>query len=277
LLGVLLLVGEKTRGLTGWFKIGEFAFGPAEAVKIVIALLLAKYFSLRHIEMYRFSHLAASLVYVGIPCMLILLQPDLGTAVIVVTLWLAILFFAGISKQQLAILFLSGALVFTVGWTYALKEYQKERVISFLNPYNDPQGSGYNAIQAMIAVGDGGLFGKGLGYGSQIQLGFLPEAHTDFMFASIAGLVGVALVFFLLALLIWRIMSIAFHADNNFARLFCVGVVFLIFIQVVINMGMNIGLMPVIGIAFPFLSYGGSSVISFFLGLGLVQSIKARS
>lgn len=280
LLSVLLFVGERTRGLTGWFKIGEFAFAPVEVIKIVIALLLAKYFSLRHIELYRFRHLVISCVWVAIPGALILLQPDLGSAVIVFSLWLSVMFFAGISRRLLSFLFVSGVTIAWVGWAYLLKAYQKERILSFLNPYHDPQGAGYNAIQSMIAVGDGGWFGKGLGYGSQIQLGFLPEAHTDFMFASIAeefGFIGVAIIFILLAVILWRIASIAFHADNNFARLFCVGMILLVFIQVVINMGMNIGLAPVIGITFPFLSYGGSSLAAFFVGLGFVQSIKARS
>lgn len=280
LLAVLLAVGEQTRGLTGWFKVGGFAFGPVELVKIIMVLLFAKFFSLRHIEMYRFSHLVVSLAYVGVPCALILLEPDLGSAVIVFALWFAIMIFAGISRKQILFLFFSGAVAAVSGWVWALKAYQKARIISFVNPFHDPQGAGYNAIQSIIAVGDGGIWGRGLGYGSQIQLGFLPEAHTDFMFASIAeefGLVGAAIIFILLWVIIWRIASIAQNADNNFARLLCVGMIFLIFIQVVINMGMNIGLMPIIGIAFPFLSYGGSNLLAFFLGLGLVQSIKVRS
>ena len=220
-----------------------------------------------------------SFAYVAIPCVLVLLQPDLGSAFIIFALWLALMFFAGISKRPITLLFASGALVSWLSWTWLLQTYQKERIISFLNPYSDPQGSGYNAIQSMIAVGDGGWFGKGLGYGSQVQLGFLPEAHTDFMFASVAeefGFAGVAIIFLLAGILMWRIASIALSTDNNFARLFCVGIILLISIQMIVNMGMNIGLMPVIGITFPFLSYGGSSLVSLFLGLGLVQSIKVR-
>ena len=280
LLGLLLLVGEQTRGLVGWFRVGEFAFAPVEATKIVMALLFAKYFSVRHIELYRFFHLAVSLAYVALPSALVLLQPDLGSALIIFALWLSLMLFAGISTRQLAALLGSGAAVLWLSWAYALKEYQKERIFSFLNPYGDPQGSGYNAIQSMIAVGDGGWFGKGLGYGSQVQLGFLPEAHTDFMFASVAeefGFVGVVIIFLLAGIVLWRIASIALSAENNFARLFCVGMMLLVSIHMIVNMGMNIGLMPVIGITFPFLSYGGSSLVSLFLGLGLVQSIKVRS
>lgn len=280
LLAALLFVGVKTKGSTGWFRLGEFAFGPVEVVKIVMILLFAKFFSLRHIEMYRFSHLVVSALYVGVPCLLVLLEPDLGSALVLVALWLAIVFSSGIPWRRIALLFCVAVLIFSAGWAYGLKEYQKDRIIAFLNPYQDPQGFGYNAIQSVIAVGDGGIFGAGLGYGSQIRLGFLPQPHTDFMFASIAeefGLVGVAIIFLLLCAVIWRMASIALRADNNFARLLCMGMIFLTFIQVVINMGMNIALAPVIGIPFPFLSYGGSSLISFFIGLGLVQNIKIRS
>ena len=161
-----------------------------------------------------------------------------------------------------------------------MKDYQKERILNVLNPYHDPQGIGYNVIQSMIAIGDGGLSGKGLGYGSQVQLKFLPEAHTDFMLASIAeelGFISILAVFSLILIIIWRIIKVAFIAENNFARMFCGGMALLIFIQTVINSGMNFGISPVIGITFPFLSYGGSSLIALFFGLGLVQSIKVRS
>lgn len=277
---LVLFVGERMRGLTGWFRIGEFAFAPVEVVKIVMALLLAKYFSLRHIELYRFSHLIISCLYVALPFGLVLLQPDLGSALILFSIWFTLMLFAGISRKLLALLFASGSFVAWASWTFALKIYQKERILSFINPYGDPQGSGYNAIQSMIAVGDGGVSGAGLGYGSQIQLGFLPEAHTDFMFASVAeefGLVGSVLVLALIGVIIWRLALIALSAENNFARLFCVGMLALISIQAIVNTGMNIGLSPIVGIAFPFLSYGGSTMISLFSGLGLVQSIKVRS
>lgn len=280
LLGALLAVGHQSRGLTGWFKVGEFAFAPVEMIKIVIALLLAKYFSLRHVEIYRWFHVIISFVYVAIPAGFVLLQPDLGSALVLFGLWLGILFFARISKQQVALLLIAGLLAAGVSWVYVFKDYQKERIATFINPYNDPQGIGYNAIQSMIAVGSGGVFGKGLGYGSQVQLGFLPEAHTDFMFASIAeefGLVGMLIILILLITIFWRITRIALAADNNFARLFCAAMIILIAIEFIINMGMNVGIMPVIGIPFPFLSYGGSSILMLFIGLGIVQSIKVRS
>lgn len=280
LLIILLFVGEKTKGSIAWFKIAGLTFAPVEMVKIVLIALFAKYFSNRHIEMYRFFHLAVSFAYVALPGALVLLQPDLGSAIILFTLWILIMLFAGISKKHLLLLFLAGALIAGTAWFYTLKEYQKDRIMTFINPYSDPQGSGYNAIQSMISVGDGGLLGRGLGYGSQIQFGFLPEAHTDFMFASIAeefGFLGIVIVFSLLALIAWRIIKIAFGSENNFAKIFCAGFVALIFIQVAINGGMNLGLMPITGITFPFLSYGGSSLIALFWGIGIIQSIKIRS
>ena len=280
LLAVLLVAGEQTRGTVAWFKIAGFAFAPVEITKIALVVLLAKYFSGRQAEMYRFFHLIVSFAYVALPAALVLLQPDLGSALVLLSLWLGLVLFSGISRKQIIIMALCGVLVFTFAWAGFLKDYQKERILNVLNPYHDPQGIGYNVIQSMIAIGDGGLSGKGLGYGSQVQLKFLPEAHTDFMLASIAeelGFISVLAVFSLVLIIIWRIIKVAFIAENNFARMFCGGMALLIFIQTVINSGMNFGISPVIGITFPFLSYGGSSLIALFFGLGLVQSIKVRS
>lgn len=278
-LGVLLMVGSTVRGATSWFRLGEFAFGPVELAKISVVMLLAKYFSARHIEVHRVFHVMVSFAYVAAPLVLVLLEPDLGSAIIIFSVWFGILFFSGMSKKHIAMLMVLGVLASGFAWTSMLKPYQKERILSFLNVERDPQGSGYNVIQSMIAIGDGGVFGKGLGYGSQVQLGFLPEAHTDFMFASIAeefGFAGVALIFFLLCLLFWRITRIALATENNFAKLFCVGIMVLLFVHVSINMGMNLGVMPVTGIPFPFLSYGGSSLLALFIAVGIVQSIKAH-
>ncbi len=277
LLVLVLVVGEEVRGAREWFQVGNFAFSPTELVKIVLVLLLAKYFSARHIESYRFFHFFVSLCYILVPAVLILFQPDFGSVVIIGALWLAMLFFTGISKRNLVLLIVAALIAGTVGWTSFLKEYQKDRIVTFLNPYHDPQGAGYNVIQALTAIGDGGVSGTGLGFGSQIHLGFLPEAHTDFIFASIGeefGLVGLMILFTLLGVIFWRITRIALDAENNFARLFCVGMLLLLFIQVVINAGMNLGIMPVTGITFPFVSYGGSSLIALFVGIGMVQSMK---
>lgn len=280
LLILLLVVGQYVRGTVAWFKIAGFAFAPVEITKIALIVLLAKYFSGRQAEMYRFFHLAVSLVYVALPTALVLLQPDLGSGLILISLWLGMVLISGISRKQIMILTFCSIFVFTLSWTSFLKDYQKERILNVLNPYHDAQGIGYNVIQSMIAIGEGGVFGRGLGYGPQVQLGFLPEAHTDFMLASVAeefGFFAALIIFCLLLFMIWRLIKIAIRAENNFARMFCAGLALLIFIQTVINSGMNLGLLPVIGIAFPFLSYGGSNLIALFLGLGLAQSIKVRS
>ncbi len=280
LLVLVLFIGSDIRGASAWIKIGSFSIEPVEFVKIALIILLAKYFSQRHVQIYRFSFIVVSGIYIGIPLLLVLMQPDLGSALVILGIWMLMMLISGISKKHLSVLFFSGAIVSILAWINIFKEYQKDRIMIFLNPYIDPQGAGYNVIQSMIAIGNGGIFGRGLGSGSQVQFGFLPEAHTDFMFASIAeefGLFGVIFIFSLLSIILWRIIKIAISADNNFARLFCAGVVSWIFIQIIINAGMNLGIMPVTGITFPFLSYGGSSLLSLFIALGLVQSIKVRS
>lgn len=277
---LIFILGSKVRGSESWFKIGPFSVEPVEFVKIVILALFAKFFTLRHSEIYRFSHLALSALYVALPVGLVLLQPDFGSAMLLVSIWVGMMMVAGIKKKHLLILFMVGSVLLSVMWFGVFKQYQKDRILSFLNPLNDPYGSGYNIIQARIAIGSGGIFGAGLGHGSQTRLGFLPEAHTDFIFAAIGeefGLVGVFFIFAGYTFLSWRILKIASNAPNNFAKLFCFGFLILIFSQFVINIGMNLGLMPVTGITLPFLSYGGSSLLSLFSALGIIQSIRSRN
>lgn len=276
----VLMIGFEIRGAVSWFKIGQFSLEPVEFVKIAMVVLFAKFFTIRHAEIFRPAHLILSAIYLVIPVGLVLLQPDFGSAMLLTALWAGMMIVAGIKKKHLVILFFIGAVLFAGMWFGAFKDYQKARVSSFLNPLSDPYGSGYNIIQSRIAIGAGGIFGAGLGQGTQTRLGFLPEAHTDFIFAAIAeefGLLGVIFIFGGYAFITWRILSIARISGNNFAKLFCYGFLILIFSQFVINVGMNMGLMPVTGITLPFLSYGGSSLISLFLGIGIIQSIKVRS
>ena len=277
---LIFILGSKVRGSESWFRIGPFSVEPVEFVKIVMLALFAKFFTLRHAEIYRLSHLALSALYVAIPVGLVFLQPDFGSAMLLIFLWIGIMIISGIKKKHLTFLFIIGVILLSVMWFGFFKQYQKDRIASFLNPLNDPYGSGYNIIQARIAIGSGGVFGAGLGHGSQTRLGFLPEAHTDFIFAAIAeefGLIGVFFIFAGYTFLSWRVLKIASHASNNFAKLFCFGFLVLIFAQFIINVGMNLGLMPVTGITLPFLSYGGSSLISLFLALGVIQSIRSRN
>lgn len=270
---------EKIRGIHGWFNFGFVVFQPVEFMKISLILLMAKYFSMRHIEMYRPLHIVISGIYLVIPFLLVFFQPDFGSAAILLFLWLGVMIIAGIKIRHLLLLGILGVIIFFLAWNFALKPYQKERLISFINPYVDPVGQGYNVIQSTIAIGDGGIFGRGLGYGSQVQYKFLPEPQNDFIFAAISeefGLVGVFILFFLMLIFLFRVIKIALVSQNNFAKIITSSFAFLIFLQVFINVGMNIGFLPIVGIPLPFLSYGGSNLLSLFIGLGIVQSIKVR-
>lgn len=280
LLAAVLVFGKQVRGATSWFRFGPLNFEPVELAKLIIILILAEYFSLRHIELYRIRHIIISGLYMLVPVGLVFFQPDLGSAMVLVFLWLGVMIVAGIKLRQLLILFLIGAVIFAVAWFVILKPYQKDRVISFIDPYLDPLGSGYHRIQSVIAVGSGHIFGRGLGHGPQSQLKFLPDRYTDFIFSSIGeemGFVGVVFVFVFYFLLFFRIIKIAVSATNNFSRLFCVGAGIVLIFQVAVNIGMNLGVLPIAGISLPFISYGGSNLLISFVALGIVQSIAIRS
>jgi len=277
---IFVLFSQEVRGASSWFRLGPLSFEPIEPVKIVIILLLAKYFSFRHIEMYRIRHLIISGLYIGLPISVIIFQPDFGSILVLFSIWLGLIIVAGIKLRHLVILCLIMALLFVGSWFCFLRDYQKQRVLIFFNPQEDPYGRGYHITQSLIAVGSGGLFGRGLGSSSQAGLRFLPEQHTDFIFATLAeqrGLVGISFLLLLFALLFWRIIKIALASLNNFSRLFASGLAILLFAQVAINIGMNMAILPITGLTLPLVSYGGSSLVTIFLGLGILQSIKARS
>ncbi|MBA7686157.1 Peptidoglycan glycosyltransferase MrdB [subsurface metagenome] len=278
LIGVLIF-GREIRGALSWIRIGALSFEPVELMKLIMILILAQYFSLRHIELYRIRHIIASGIYTAIPAFLIFFQPDLGSTMILVFLWLGMMIIAGIKWRQLIALFLIGAILIGATWLFLLKPYQKERIITFVNPYLDPLGGSYQRIQSIIAIGAGKFLGRGLGQGSQSQLQFLPEQHTDFIFASIAeewGFVGVLIIFILYFLFFFRIIKIALQSTNNFARLFCVGALIVFLFQFIVNIGMNLGVLPIAGISLSFISYGGSNLIMGFITLGIIQSIAVR-
>ena len=280
LLAGVLFFGSKIRGATSWFKFGPLSFEPVEFAKLIIILILAEYYSLRHIELYRIRHIVVSGIYMFVPVALVFFQPDFGSAMVLIFLWLGIMIIAGIKLRQLLVLFLIGAILFGVAWFAILKPYQKERITTFINPYLDPLGSGYHRIQSMIAIGSGGLLGRGLGHGSQSQLSFLPDRYTDFIFASIAeemGFVGVALIFVFYFLLFFRIIKISMEAPNNFSRLFCVGACIVFIFHIIVNVGMNLGIMPIAGISLPFISSGGSNLLLGFVTIGIIQSIAVRN
>ena len=281
---ILLLLGlfffaPEIRGVRSWYKIGNISFDPIGLSTIILIILLAKYFSMRHIEMYRLPHILLSGFYVLIPFLLIARQPDLGSALILVALWIGILIISGIKLRHFLILIMCGILILSLSWVFFLKQYQKDRIVSFLAPQVEPLGINWSQAQSRIAIGSGGILGKGFGQGSQTQNGFLSEPHTDFIFAALAeefGLIGVSLVLFLFIVLIWRIMKIAILAKSNFPRLFAFGFAIVLFSQMFIHIGMNLGILPVIGLPLPLVSYGGSSLVIVFIGLGMIQSIKTH-
>ncbi|MFH1460949.1 MAG: rod shape-determining protein RodA [Patescibacteria group bacterium] len=277
---ISVLFSQEIRGASSWFRLGLINFGPIEFIKIVVVLLLAKYFSLRHVEMYRIRHLIVSGFYIGLLILIVILQPDFGSVLILLSIWFGLIMISGIKLRHLLVLFLIILLVFIAGWFGILKEYQKQRILTFLNPQEDPYGRGYHISQSLIAIGSGSWLGQSSGAGSQAGLKFLPEQHTDFIFATLSeqrGLMGILVLLILFALLCWRIIKIALAASNNFSRLFAAGLGIMIFTQLVINISMNMAVMPITGLTLPLVSYGGSSLVSIFLGLGILQSIKARS
>lgn len=280
LLAVLLLIGSNTRGVVSWFRIGAFNFEPSELVKFILIATLAKYFSSRHIEFGLFRHVVISGVYTLIPVLLLVFQPDLGGAILLLAVWVGMMFFAGIRARHLLVLFLIFAITAGVSWLFILKDYQRARIITFFEPQRDPLGRGYNVTQSIIAVGSGGIFGKGLGHGTQSQLNFLPEQHTDFIFATIAeewGFMGIVFVFLLWGTIFWRLAMIGSRSGNNFARLFVWGFWILLLGHFTINIGMNMGMLPVTGIPLPLVSYGGSSLIVTLLAFGIVNNIRINS
>jgi len=241
-----------------------------------LILLLAKYFSKRHMEISAFKHIFVSGMYAGILGLLVLLQPDFGSAVTVFTIWAGMVFVSGISKKH--IIFLGLVVVASVAsaWNFGFKEYQKQRIINFIHPLADVRGSGYNQYQAVIAVGSGQLWGKGVGYGTQSKLKFLPEYQTDFIFAAFAeewGFVGTLILLILYGLLLARIIYIGLHGASNFEMLFSGGVLILFLSHIIVNVGMNMGLLPVTGITLPFMSYGGSHLLTEFTALGILSSM----
>ncbi len=278
LLAGLHFFAPEIRGTRGWYKVGILSLDPIEPTKIVLIILLAKYFSMRHAEMYKFRHIIFSGLYVFLPAILIFIKPDLGGTMILVLVWLGTLLISGIKVNHFLILLLCFIIVITFSWNFLLKDYQKERVFSFIFPY-DVLGGSWSQTQTKIAIGSGQIFGRGLGQGSQVQYGFLPEPHTDFIFSVIAeewGMAGVLVLFLAYINLVWRVLKIAIDSHSNFPRLFASGFAIILIAQFVINIGMNLSMLPVVGISLPFISYGGSGLIGNFIALGILQSIKFR-
>ncbi len=282
LLLALFILGQVSKGAQSWFSVGGVSFQPADAIKLIEIVLLAKYFSKRHIEIANIRHIFLSGAYVLIIFALVFFQPDFGSALIIFLIWLGMILVSGISKKHLLAVFILGLLAFGILWGYLLHDYQKSRIINFVHPLADVRGTGYSAYQSTIAVGSGQLVGKGIGYGTQSKLSFLPEYETDFIFAAYAeewGFLGVLLLFFLIGVLLWRVIRTAYYGSTNFEILFGCGLAIMLFSHFLVNIGMNIGIMPVTGITFPFMSYGGTNLLTCFTGLGLLMGMRryARS
>lgn len=277
LLLITLVFAQATKGAKSWVSIFGLSLEPADFVALIIVIILAKYFARRHIEIAHIRHILVSGIYAFIPFLLILAQPNFGSAVIIFFVWLSMIMVSGVSKKHLFLVFAVGVIAFASLWIFAFKPYQKARILSFVNPMADIRGAGYNAFQSTIAVGSGGLFGKGVGYGTQSRLKFLPEYQTDFIFASFAeewGYIGVLIIFFLFSIIIWRILRNATLGASNFETLFSVGVASLLMTHFAIHVGMNIGVMPVTGLPMPFMSYGGSHLLNEYLMLGIINGMR---
>ena len=277
LLLLLFSAGKVVKGAQSWFDFGLFSVQPVEPIKLILILILAKYFSRRHIEIAHVKHILVSGVYAFVLFLLVLLQPDFGGAIVIFCIWLGMVLLSGISKKHLITVFLIGAVSVLFLWTYVFKDYQKQRLITFVHPLTDIQGTGYNAYQSMIAVGSGQLLGKGVGLGSQSRLQFLPEYETDFIFAAFAeewGFIGVVVLCLCYAIVIWRILQNSMYGLSNFEILYGLGLAVCIMSHFIIHVGMNIGLLPVTGIPLPFMSYGGTNMLVLFTGLGVLMGMR---
>ncbi len=280
LLALLFLTGSSFQGARSWFDFGVASFQPTDFAKLVLILMLAKYFSRRHIEIANFKHIFISGLYALVLFILILLQPDFGSAIIIFLVWLGMVMVSGISRKHLALVFLSGLTVFVLLWAYGFEPYQKQRILTFLHPLTDIHGAGYNAYQSTIAVGSGQLWGKGIGLGTQSKLQFLPEYQTDFIFAAFAeewGFIGVLILFLLFGIVIWRIVIHGSFGESNFETLYAIGLAIFFLTHFALHVGINIGLLPITGTTIPFLSYGGSHLLVEFAGLGILMGMRRGS
>lgn len=277
LLVLLFFFGHRAGGAQSWFDFGSFSFQPSDLMKIVLILMLAKYFSRRHIEIRNIKHIFISGLYAFIPFILIFLQPDFGSAITIFFIWFGVALVSGISKKHLLLILGLIAVSFAFLWAFVFQPYQKARIINFVEPLSDIRGTGYNVYQSTIAVGSGQLTGKGVGFGTQSRLQFLPEYETDFIFAAFSeewGFVGVLIFFILFCLIMWRILHLSLLGTSNFEILFGLGLSIYLMTHFIINVGMNIGIMPVTGIPLPFMSYGGSHLLTEFIGLGILMGMS---
>ena len=273
------LASKEIRGVSSWIIFKNFTLEPVEFAKLSVLILLAKYFSQKHVEIYQARHILVSAAYALTPAVLTFIQPDLGSVIVLVLIWLGMLLFAGIKRNHLLVILMVGAMISAIGWISILKPYQKGRLSSFINPYLDPRGSGYNLIRSRETFGSGQWLGVAFDKKTS-QRAIVPEPYNDFALANFGrkfGFVGILALFYLFFVLILRIGSIARRTDNNFGKLFSLGFLTIIFTHIFVNAGVNLGLLPITGIPFSFLSYGGSHLITLMIGLGIIQNIRVST
>lgn len=283
-IGLLLLVyllvwGQVTANVRSWIHIGAFQFQPSEFMKIFTALMLARYFESNDRAYLNFRSFITAMAIIGAPVGLIIIQPDFGTAASFFPLIAVAMFFGGIRPRVWAAMILAALISIPAGYFFFLKPYQRERIVIFLNPERDPLGSGYQVTQAKIAIGSGGIHGKGFKQGTQARLDFIPEHHTDFIFSVLGeewGFIGVVIVLGLYLFLIIQALTFAKHARDRGGTFLVICLISFVIFHVIINVAMQIGVLPTTGIPLPLISYGGSSTLMFFIAVGLIANVDMR-
>jgi rod shape determining protein RodA len=279
LLALTLLIGTGVGGSARWIPIGPFQFQFSELAKILMIVVLANYLGARQGRLRSLPSILGACVLVVPPWVLVMIQPDLGTSLVLIAILGAMIFMSGASLRWLGAIVGGTLAALPLIWTYVLRDYQKQRIIGFLEPSSDIQGAGYQLFQSQIAVGSGGWFGKGLTNGTQNQLNFLPVQESDFVAAIYLeelGFLGAMLLLVLFAALLWRVLVSGWRSKDPFGMMFASGLAAMILFQLVVNLGMVIGIMPITGIPLPFISHGGASLISLAVGLGILQSVNIR-
>jgi rod shape determining protein RodA len=278
LLLIVLFFGDTGKGAQRWLDLGLFRFQPSEIMKIAVPMMVAWYVAEKALPP-SFSRLMIALVIILIPVVLIAKQPDLGTSLLVASAGIFVLLLTGLSWKWIASALVTLSAIAPVAWFYLMRDYQRQRVLTFLNPESDPLGSGYHIIQSKIAIGSGGIYGKGWLNGTQSQLDFLPERSTDFIFAVFAeefGLIGILVLLGIYLYIIFRGLTIAYQAQSSYARLLAGSLTLTLFVYVFVNIGMVSGLLPVVGVPLPLVSYGGTSMVTLMAGFGVLMSIHTH-
>lgn len=280
LLGLVLVAGKSSLGGQRWIGFGPIHIQPSEFMKIAAVIAMAKYFENdRTSGPYRIRDLWLPALMIVIPAALIILQPDLGTAMIIILTFVSLMLFMRIDRRTLTILAVIGIVSAPVVYKFGLKDYQRKRILTFVNPMADPKGSGYNSIQSMIAIGSGKFVGKGFKKGTQSQLNFLPEHHTDFIFAVFSeehGFLGALVLLALYSIFFLTSLNIAYVSHDKFGTILSLGIIMIFFWHVVINIGMVCGILPIVGVPLPFMSYGGSSLITSLMGIAILTNISNK-